>query len=127
MSADIEVIKVLLDQQFENFDRRADEIARRASKDVIKDVMPNLKAQLEKDLKNIIKSIVDEKANVVVLELTGESYDDINAKKTIRNAIQWSIMSSKKSAFLLKTIVVAAITSAIGSTIGLSIGYLFHK
>lgn len=98
---------------------KSEDIARRVTQDVIADVMPKLQSQLEESLQVSMSSIVDAKANHVVLEITGESYEDVVCRRTIRNAVQWAIRSADKSSFIMRTLITVGTSSAIGAAVTL--------
>ena len=112
MSDDIlKIIQILED--------KSEDIARRVTKDVIADVMPRLQSQLEESLRTSMSDIVDAKASHVVLEITGESYDDAVCRRTIRNAVQWAIRSANKSSIIMRTMITAGTSSVIGAVIAM--------
>jgi hypothetical protein len=98
---------------------KSEDIARRVTKDVISDVMPRLQSQLEESLQTSMSKIVDAKASHVVLEITGESYDDAVCRRTVRNAVQWAIRSANKSSLIMRTIITVGTSSMIGAAIAI--------
>jgi hypothetical protein len=107
----LQIIKILED--------KSEEIAQRVTQNVIAEVTPHLQSQLENYLQASMSKIVDDKASHVVLEITGESYDDAVCRRTIRNAVQWSIRSANKSSFIMRTLITVGASSAIGAVIGM--------
>ena len=98
---------------------KSEEIVRRITRNVVLEVTPRLQSQLEEYLQASMSKMVDDKASHVVLEITGESYEDAVCRRTIRNAVQWAIRSADKSSFILRTIITVGTSSAIGAAITL--------
>lgn len=119
--SEYKLLETLIKTQYDNFEKRSDEIISKATKSVINEVMPKLRTQLEDYLNDTIQKIVNEKSKETVFIVTGEDIDDRGRCSVLRNAVQWSIRSANKSSIVMRTLLTAGTSSVIGAIIALII------
>lgn len=99
------LIESLIKAQAENLEQKAEMIADSAAKKAVNDIMPE------------ITSRIKEVRDAAVIELTGESYDDPNGRRLVRQTVQWSARQMNKVTMVAKSILLITASTSVAAIV----------
>lgn len=121
MSVDMEakLIENLMVSHYNNLEAKMDLVAERAAEKVVMSVVPKMQQEIIDNLKNTLQKMMDANTCKTTLELTGEEYSDANARKRVRDSVQWAIRSANRTAIVVRGALLASTGGVVGSIVAM--------
>lgn len=96
----------------------------KSSEMTIASVLEHMMPSIEKEMEIISERVAYRVSRKVVLDVTGEDYDDVPSRRRIREGVQWAIKACAKNIHASNAVITVSIAGTCSIISGLILHYL---